>query len=132
MSTLTPLRVVQLYNDELWNNRKRELIPQLVAAQIRRHHPGGTQVLSNDDMLTRYDTYMKRFPKLNGIVRQYICDGPFVTTIWDLHTEARGGQVATVSGIEIFKVVDGKITDVWNPNGIGEHFAAGPWPDFER
>jgi hypothetical protein len=44
--------------------------------------------------------------------------------------EDAAGAGKTISGIEIFKVVDGRITDVWNPNAIAESYPTGPWPEF--
>ena len=54
-----------------------------------------------------------------------------MTLLWDIDMVANDGKVSTISGIEIFKVVDGKITDVWNPNAVVEQCPAGPWPSFE-
>ena len=130
MSTLTPRRVVELYNDDLWTHKKRELITQLLANPPRRHHPGGTQVFTHDDMLRRYDDYHRGFAKIDGVGRHYVCEGPYVTLVWDFRMEEPGGAVKTISSIEIFKVVDGKITEVWNPNNVAESYPTGPWPEF--
>jgi hypothetical protein len=64
--------------------------------------------------------------------RHYVCEGPYVTLIWDFEMEANDGTTKTISSIEIFKVVGGKITDVWNPNGVAESYPTGPWPEFAR
>lgn len=131
MSTLTPLRAVQSYNDDVWTHHRRELITQLLANPLRRHHPGGTQVFSHEDMLQRWDGYMARFPKFEAIARHYITEGPYVTLVWDIHMGEANGATKTISSIEVFKVVDGKITDVWNPNEVAESYPTGPWPKFE-
>jgi hypothetical protein len=130
MSTLTPRRVVELYNDDVWTHKKRELITQLLANPLRRHHPGGTQVFTHDDMLRRYDDYHEKFAKIEGLGRHFICEGPYVSLLWDFRMVERSGTAKTISSIEIFKVVDGKITDVWNPNDIAESYPTGPWPAF--
>jgi SnoaL-like domain len=132
MSTRSPLRAVQLYNDGVWTGRRRELITELLANPLRRHHPGGTQIFSHDDMLKRYDGYMARFAKFGAVARQYICEGPYVTLVWDIHMAERGGPTTTISSIEIFKVVDGIITDVWNPNEVAESYPRGPWPELAK
>jgi predicted SnoaL-like aldol condensation-catalyzing enzyme len=130
MSTPSPRRVVELYNDEVWTHERRELIPQLLADPLRRHHPGGTQIFSVADMLRRYDEYHRKFRRIDGVGRHYICEGPYVTLLWDFRMEEPSGATKTISSIEIFKVVDGRITDVWNPNAVAESYPAGPWPDF--
>ena len=130
MSTMTPKKIVQIYNDEVWIEGRRDLITSLLANPLRRHHPGGTQVFSHDDMLRRYDEYHKKFAKIDGVGRHYIGEGPYVTLIWDFRMEDPSGKATTLSSIEIFKVVDGKITEVWNPNAIAESYPTGPWPEF--
>jgi SnoaL-like protein len=130
MTALTPRRVVELYNDDVWTNKRRDLIPSLLANPLRRHHPGGTQVFTHEDMLRRYDEYHRRFAKISGVGRHYICDGPYVALVWDFRMEDPSGAAKTISSIEIFKVVDGKIVEVWNPNNVAESYPAGPWPDF--
>jgi predicted SnoaL-like aldol condensation-catalyzing enzyme len=130
MSTLTPRRVVELYNDDLWTHKKRELITQLLANPLRRHHPGGTQIFSHEDMVRRYDDYHKKFAKISGVGRHYVCEGSYVTLVWDFRMEEASGAAKTISSIEIFKVVDGKITEVWNPNNVAESYPTGPWPEF--
>jgi hypothetical protein len=132
MSALTPLRVVQMYNDDVWANHQRHLIVQLLANPLRRHHPGGTQVFSHEDMLRRYDDYFTRFAAMKAVARNYICEGPYVTLVWDIDMHAKNGAVSTISGIEVFKVVNGVITDVWNPNAVAEQYPAGPWPEFAK
>jgi predicted SnoaL-like aldol condensation-catalyzing enzyme len=127
----TPREVVTLYNDDVWTDKRRELITELVANPLRRHHPGGTQVFTNDDMLRRYDEYHRKFTKIQGVGRHYICEGPYVTLIWDFRMEEPSGAAKTVSSIEIFKVIDGKIVEVWNPNNVAESYPTGPWPAFD-
>jgi hypothetical protein len=132
MNDLTPLRVVQMYNDDVWGKHQRHLIEQLLADPLRRHHPGATQVFSHADMLQRYDDYFTRFRAMHAVGRHYICEGAYVTLVWDIDMEAHHGAVTTISGIEIFKVVGGRITDVWNPNAVAEQYPTGPWPEFVK
>jgi hypothetical protein len=130
MSDLTPLRVVQMYNDDVWGKHRRELIVELVANPLRRHHPGQTQIFTHDEMLKRYDDYFSKYREMRAVGRRYVCESAYVTLLWDIDMVANDGKVATISGIEIFKVVDGKITDVWNPNAVAEQYPSGPWPAF--
>jgi len=130
MSDLTPLRAVQMYNDDVWGRHRRELIVELLANPLRRHHPGRTEVFTHDDMLKRYDNYFSKNREMRAVARRYVCEGAYVTLLWDIEMVANDGKVSTISGIEIFKVVDGKITDVWNPNAVVEQYPAGPWPSF--
>jgi predicted SnoaL-like aldol condensation-catalyzing enzyme len=131
MTDGTPLRVVQMYNDDVWANHQRDLIAKLLANPLRRHHPGGTQIFTHADMLRRYDDYFTRFKAMRAVARHYICEGAYVTLLWDIDMEANDGKLTTISSIEIFKVVDGKIVEVWNPNNVAESYPTGPWPAFD-
>jgi predicted SnoaL-like aldol condensation-catalyzing enzyme len=130
MSDLTPLRVVQMYNDDVWAGHRRELIVELLANPLLRHHPGETQIFTHDDMLRRYDDYFSKYREMRAVARRYVCEGAYVTLLWDIDKVANDGSVSTTSGIEIFRVIDGKITDVWNPNAAAEQYPTGPWPEF--
>jgi predicted SnoaL-like aldol condensation-catalyzing enzyme len=130
MSNLTPKRVVEMYNDDVWARHRRELIVELLANPLRRHHPGRTQIFTHEDMLRRYDAYFTKHREMRAVARRYIGEGEYVTLLWDIDMVAQDGAVSTISGIEIFKVVDGKITDVWNPNAVAEQYPTGPWPEF--
>ena len=132
MSDLTPLRVVQMYNDDVWGRHQRDLITKLLANPLRRHHPGRTEVFTHEDMLLRYDGYFSKHKEMRAVARNLISEGPYVTLLWDIDMVANDGSTQMISGIEIFKVVDGKITDVWNPNGVAEQYPAGPWPEFSK
>jgi hypothetical protein len=76
------------------------------------------------------DAYFTKHREMRAVARRYVCEGHYVTLLWDIDTVAQEGAVSTISGIEIFKVVDGRITDVWNPNAVAEQYPAGPWPEF--
>jgi hypothetical protein len=132
MSDLTPLRIVQMYNDDVWGRHQRDLITKLLANPLRRHHPGRTEVFSHEDMLRRYDGYFSKHREMRAVARNLICEGPYVTLLWDIDMIANDGNSSMISGIEIFKVVDGRITDVWNPNAVSEQYPAGPWPELPR
>jgi len=51
---------------------------------------------------------------------------------WDIDMHANSGAVATISWIEMFKVVNGVITDVWRRTRSPRQYPAGPWPEFEK
>ncbi|MBI2963105.1 MAG: ester cyclase [Deltaproteobacteria bacterium] len=130
MTRSDPRTVVMRYNDEVWNAGRAELIREIVADPLRRHHPGGTQTFSHDDMIRRVGEYRRRDPSFRVVARRLLCDGPFVTLIWDFFSRGEGEDVV-LSSIEVFRVVDGRITEVWNPNAIAEQYPPGPWPEFD-
>lgn len=114
---MTPSIIVQRYFDDVWNDGQLELIREICADPVKRHHPGRLVELSHDEQIARIKGYRaKNGPRFTAIIR--ICEGPYVTTIWN------GDHAAgfTTSAIEVFKVEDGRITEVWNNTSEQGHW----------
>lgn len=130
--TLSATEVVTRYTDELWNQGKLELVPELCADPITRHEAGKLVKVSNEEQTTRVSTIRATMQPYFENVIQFsdgefvalaykfrskpwpddegeIPDSPWIDDDFKENPEARVG-----CGIEIFKVVDGRITDVWN------------------
>ncbi len=114
-STLGPSEIVGLYIEQAWNESRAELVREICANPITRHYSGGTKQLSHDEQIERINQVnAEKGPKFSEVCR--FTDGIYVTSIWN-NTYANG---KTTCGIEVFKVVDGRITDVWNPRTYEE------------
>lgn len=113
--TLGPNEIVGLYIEQAWNQSRAELVRELCANPITRHYAGGTTQLSHDEQIARITKVnAEKGPQFSEVCR--FTDGVYVTSVWN-NTYAHGG---TTCGIEVFKVVDGRITDVWNPKTYEE------------
>jgi predicted SnoaL-like aldol condensation-catalyzing enzyme len=113
--TRTAREVVQAYNLELWNERRFDLAEELIADTMIRHEVGEAQTLTRADALKRVtDTWAQmdslRFD-LNIVVDGG--DGEHVAMVWD-STMAKDGSEVKVASIEVFRVVNGQIVEVWN------------------
>lgn len=111
MAHRTPRELITLYWDEVWNNRRTELIRELCADPIIRHDPGSTTALSIEDQIARVRQQSEALePYFEHEV--LLADETHVTSVWNMHT--RKGERIELCGIEVFKAVDGKFTDCWN------------------
>ena len=101
--------VIQNYF-EAWNACELDRIREIVADPVVRHYAGKTISMTADEQLARIQArHDKTKPDFQPLIRH--SDGTYVTVIWNCHY-ANGD---TTCGSETFKVVDGRITDVWNP-----------------
>lgn len=110
-----PIEVLKRYQQELWNEGRYDRIADIVASPLRRHYPGKCEELSHQMILDRFNFFSVQFEEMNFYSKLDVCEGAYVTSVWE--TTARkledGARVWT-AGIEVFKVTQGLITDVWN------------------
>lgn len=114
------VELLQRYTDEVWNAGDAERIRAFVTDPCWRHEPGGTHAVSADDNVTRVATLLTRFPGLHITVQHVVVGGEYAVARYTLRwvDEAHGDQA--VGGIEVFRIVHGRITEVWNtPPGDG-------------
>ncbi|TPG36747.1 nuclear transport factor 2 family protein [Mycolicibacterium hodleri] len=114
-SVRTAREVVEAYNLELWNARRFELADELIADTMIRHDVGESHTLTRAEALKRVtDTWAEmdslRFD-LNIVIDGG--DGEHVAMVWD-STMAKDDNEVKVASIEVFRVVNGQIVEVWN------------------
>lgn len=115
----TPNEIVTIYCERAWNDCETDLIREICANPVIRHYAGRTQEMDHDSQIARIrERHVSAKPRFTGIVQ--FSEGPYVAYVWNNET----AQGAKKSGIEIFKIEDGKIVEVWNPSTVDEgHWA---------
>lgn len=108
----------QRYTDEVYTARDAEAARRFIADPCLRHESGELITMALDDNVARIEGYFQKFADLHFTNKLLVHDGEYVTTCFDM--DLGGGQV--LSGIEVLRVVDGKIAETWN-----SHPAAGAW-----
>ncbi|MDR3658808.1 MAG: nuclear transport factor 2 family protein [Mycobacterium sp.] len=114
--TRTAREVVELYNLVVWNQRDFTLAEELLGGTVTRHDVGEVKILTHQEAVARVvDTWAKfetiRFD-LNLVVAEP--GGEHVAIVYGSPMVLKDGTETTVSSMEIFRVVDGRITEVWN------------------
>lgn len=121
MTTRTPKEVVEAYNYELWNQKNYTLGEELIADQVTRHYPGSVETMSKADAIARVtDAYANVFAEIEFTVHKMLVEGEFVTLLWEMQAKTLNQEDFVYSSIEVFRVVDGKICEFWNPIQVQE------------
>jgi predicted SnoaL-like aldol condensation-catalyzing enzyme len=108
--------VVELYNLVVWNQRDFALADELVGESVIRHDVGDVTTLSHEQAVQRIVDTWEMFATLRFDVNMLIAgeDGEFVTLVYESPMTTKDGHHMTISSMEIFRVVDGRIVEVWN------------------
>ena len=105
-----PVAVVRRYLDDVYHAGDVELVREITADGVVRHDPGGTRTLDHSAQIARVRADLPTWqPYFTAEV--LAGDDEYAVLVWT----ARGRTAERLlSGIEVFRVVDGRITDVWN------------------
>ena len=115
-ATWTAREVVELYNLVVWNERNLDLARELFADTVIRHEVGESQTLTHAQAVQRVADVWQLFESLRFDLNIVIDgdDGEHVAIVYDSTMTTNDGTQTNVASIEVFRVVDGKITEVWN------------------
>ncbi len=112
----TAREVVELYNLVVWNERDLDLAEELLGDNVIRHEVGEVHTLTHAQAVRRVADVWQLFDSmrfdLNVVVEGD--DGEHVAIVYDSTMTAPDGTQTRVASIEVFRVVGGKITEVWN------------------
>jgi len=115
-STRTAREVVELYNLVVWNERNFDLAGELFADNVIRHGVGEVHTLTREQAVQRVVDTWALFDALRFELNVVIAgdDGEHVAIAYDSTMTMTDGTEAKIASIEVFHVVDGEITEVWN------------------
>ena len=115
-STWTARSVVELYNLVVWNERNIELAEELLADTVIRHEVGAARTLTHAEAVQRVVDMWQAAESLHFDLNVVIegDDGEPVAIVYDSTIKTKDGTETNIASIEVFRVVDGKITEVWN------------------
>ena len=114
--TWTAREVVEQYNLVVWNECNIEMAEELFADTVIRHEVGEAHTLTREQAVNRVKDTWKMLDRLHFDLNIVIAgdDGEHVAIVYDSTITAKDGTETNVASIEVFRVVDGKITEVWN------------------
>lgn len=115
-ATRTAREVVELYNLVVWNERNLVLAGELFADTVIRHEVGEAHTLTREQAVNRVKDVWAMFDKLRFDLNVVAAgdDGEHVAIVYDSSMTGKDGTETNIASIEVFRVVDGKITEVWN------------------
>lgn len=114
--TRTAREVVELYNLVVWNEKNFDLADELMGDSVIRHDVNESVVLTHEQAVNRIVDMWAMFDKLRFDLNVVVAgdDGEHVAIVYESPMTTKDGTDTTISSIEIFRVVDGRITEVWN------------------
>lgn len=105
----SPLEVATAYYDWVWTGKDVERIRTLCADPVLRHDPGGDVTLSHDEQIRRIHAALAK--RLQYAFALKIENGEYATLAWQA---VSANSNTLLAGIQVMRVVDGRITEVWN------------------
>ena len=114
--------VVTTYLDVLYNQRRLDLIPALIADPTWRHKAGEVRSLTMAETVQRLQDTLDLCPELHFDTVVLHDDGCMVTVNWNGRSTQRNGKSYEYCGIEVFRVVDGVIVEIWNSRETSGHW----------
>ena len=114
--TRTAREVVELYNLVVWNERDFDLADELMGESVIRHEIGEAQTLTHQQAVRRVVDYWEMFDALRFDLNLVVAgdDGEHVAIVYQSTMTLKDGTETTVGSMEIFRVVEGRISEVWN------------------
>lgn len=114
--TRTAREVVELYNLVVWNERNLALAAELFGDTVIRHGVGQAHALSREQAVRRVADTWAMFETLHFELPIVTAgdDGEHVTIVYDSTLTNPDGSRIQIASIELFRVADGKIVEVWN------------------
>ena len=108
--------MVELYNLVVWNECNLDLAEELFADNVIRHEVGEAHTLTRAQAVQRVTDMWQLFDTLRFDLNIVIAgdDGEHVAIVYDSTMTTKDGSRINIASIEVFRVVDGKITEVWN------------------
>jgi predicted SnoaL-like aldol condensation-catalyzing enzyme len=115
-SVRTAREVVELYNLVVWNKRDFALAEELIGDTLIRHEVGEALLLTHEEAVNRIIDHWAMFKTIRFDLNLVVAgdDGEHVAIVYQSPMTLNDGTSVDVGSMEIFRVVAGKITEVWN------------------
>ncbi|WP_099025441.1 nuclear transport factor 2 family protein [Mycolicibacterium palauense] len=121
------LHVVEQYNYEIWNRQRYELAPEIIGAEVIRNGAGTRDVLTHEMAVERIKQAWSSVQHVTFELIHTVVEGELCTIVYQADLRKLDGTPDSIASIEVFRVVDGRIVEVWN--NAHEH---GRWPEAKE
>lgn len=113
--------VVELYNYAVWNERDFALADDLLADEVVRHGVDSVVTLTRGQARRRIEDLVATVDRVTFTLPLVVTgeDGEHVAIVYQAEMTGHDGATDAIASIEVFRVVDGRISEVWN--NVHEH-----------
>lgn len=114
--TRSAREVVEQYNLVVWNMRDFALAEELLGDSVIRHDVGESTTLTHAQAVARVVDHWDMFETIRFDLNLMVAgdDGEHVAVVYQSPMKLKDGTETTIASMEIFRVVGGRITEVWN------------------
>ena len=113
--------IVRRMTEEVYNQGAIERIDHFFAASYVHHDPASPHVLDRDGLKEVLRAFRAGCPDLHITIDELLADGDTVTKRWTYHATHTGdlsgmlptGKHITMSGLELFRLANGKLAECW-------------------
>lgn len=127
-----PLSVAHRWFEDVWNQRRVDLIPELVTPDALFYSEEGLMVGPDEILRRQFAPFVSAFPDLWLRIEDTLVERDQVVIRWEAsgtHTGPGLGFPPTfrqveVTGMSWLRIVDGRITQSWQQSGISRTFYA--------
>ncbi len=112
--------LVHRFWEEIWNNANLDAVEDIVSSDFLLYLPTSPEPLNGPEGLKQWATIVSSaFPDKHFSIEDVIAEGNTVVTRWSMRATHNGnfinipptGKQVTLSGISIFRIIDGKIVE---------------------
>ncbi len=111
---------INAYTEDFWNKQNTAAFEKYYASDFIEHTANEDLNFEQTEGLSQ--AYFTAFPDLNITTDLLVAEGDKVTKVWTATCTHNGelmgipatGKRITVKGIEVFRIADGKIAELWS------------------
>ena len=110
---------IQVYTEDFWNKHNIDAFEKYFAADFILHNADGD--LNVEQYKGLCQAYFAAFPDLHVTTDDLLAEGDRVVKVWTVNSTHKGdlmgtpatGKPIVIKGIEMFRIADGKIAELW-------------------
>jgi len=112
----TAREVVELYNRVVWNEQDFTLAKELFADEVVRHGVDEVVTLTREQAVRRIEDLCATVDRVHFALPVVVAgdDDEHVAIVYQAEMTRHDGTADAIASIEVFRVVDGRITEVYN------------------
>ena len=110
---------LEVFTEDFWNGQNMAAFEEYFSSDFIYHSAEGD--MNAEQYKGLCQAYFEAFPDLHISTDKLIAKKDKVTKIWTAHSTHKGelmgipatGKAIKIKGIEVFRIVDGKIVELW-------------------